>query len=76
MMKSPLLKLVVKAVWLITAIASIHIGTQMWGFDLFSLRFIEPYAVYLKYLFAASGVVSLLMFFMRCCGCGNESYSG
>lgn len=66
MMKSPLMRTLMDAALLLTAICAINQGLMVLGYDLMaSLPASVP--MYLNYIFGAAGVYSLVMFFMGCC---------
>lgn len=69
-MKSPLMKTLMDAAILLTAVCAINQGLQAFQYDLMAML---PAAVagYAGYVFGAAGVYSLVMFFMGCCHEGS-----
>lgn len=82
-MKSPLVRCVGMISWAITAIASIHVGMQAVGHDLFMRFGLENNPMinmYAQYITGIAGVASLIMLVMalackRCC-CGESCSKG
>jgi len=84
MMKSPLVRLIGMAAWLITALCAVHVGMKSIGYDLmarFGLETNPMLNMYAEYAAGIAGVISLIMFVMaltcKGCGCcGNRSSCG
>lgn len=58
-----------KAAWVLSALAAITIGLAPFGFDLFATQYMvgmPTFAMVLRYVFLAAGVLSLAMFAMSC----------
>jgi uncharacterized membrane protein YuzA (DUF378 family) len=79
LMKSPMMRIVGHAVWLLTALAGIHLGLKAMGYNLMESSFVQMnmnwIVMPLYYLFGIAGVASLIMFFIACskghnCSCG------
>ncbi len=63
-MKSPVMKLVGNVVWLITALASIHIGLMALGYNVLDMAHISQFSRTIDYVIGVAGVISLLMMIM------------
>lgn len=61
-----MMKIFAKAVWVITAIASLNIGLAALGFDLFTMIGLGSLMKPLGLLIGAAGAASLAMLFMPC----------
>ena len=71
MEKSPIMHMLGKAAWFLTALASIHVGAMAFQFNAFSylpeslgFLFMPIHVLYL-----AAGIYSLVMLFMHCRCC-------
>jgi hypothetical protein len=81
-MKSPLMKWLGMAAWLITGLAAVGVGLVPFGYNFFMSNFMlgQPGLVApIQYIVLASGIISLLMMGMACtsngCGCcGNPNH--
>ena len=74
-MKSPVMRIVGLGTWLVTSLVAINVGLLPFGYDFFSLSFMQSIFAPAHYLALAFGILSLVMFFMalsctkcRCCG--------
>ncbi len=66
-MKSPLIKFVGMAAWLITAICALHVGMKAMGHDLFMRFGLEnnpTVTMWAEYIAGIAGLISLIMFVM------------
>ena len=71
-MKSPLMKTLGTIVWVITALASIHIGLMAMGYNVLDMAHISQYSRTIDYIVGIAGVISLLMLIMMLgSGCGS-----
>lgn len=61
-----MMKILAKAVWIITAIASLHLGLTALGFDIFTMIGLGGLMRPLNLLFGLAGAASLAMLFMPC----------
>jgi uncharacterized membrane protein YuzA (DUF378 family) len=61
-----MMKIVAKAVWIITAIASLNMGLAALGFDIFGMLGLGSLMRPLALLIGAAGAASLAMLFMPC----------
>jgi uncharacterized membrane protein YuzA (DUF378 family) len=61
-----MMKILAKAVWIITAIASLNLGLGALGFDLFNMIGLSGLIRPLHLLFGLAGAASLAMLFMPC----------
>ena len=61
-----------QAVWLLTAIGSIHLGLIGLGFNFLNMPFIQEnlaaFIIPLHYVFGVAGVLSLVMMMQSCSG--------
>lgn len=78
MMKSPAMRFVGMAAWLITALVTISVGLQQFGYDFLSRGFLARFPGAINYVALIAGVLSLIMFFMalssKCYCCGDNSH--
>lgn len=76
MMHHPMLHLLGKACWLITALASIHMGLMYFNMNLMMNPSIIRFMPYINLVVGIAGVISLIMLIMVCmckhkCDCGK-----
>jgi hypothetical protein len=64
-MKSPLMKFVGMAVWFLTALAALHVGMRVMGWNMLDMPMLMPYSHFVGYIFGIAGLVSMVMFFMH-----------
>lgn len=55
-----------KAVWLVTAAASLAVGLNALGMDALGLVYLHHFDVVLRYFVGLCGLLSLVMFFSKC----------
>lgn len=61
------MKLLGSVVWVLTALAALHLGLVALGYNVLSLANLGNLEKPLAYVFGLSGVASLVMFFMPGC---------
>ncbi|MGA9530735.1 MAG: hypothetical protein WBQ73_02490 [Candidatus Babeliales bacterium] len=81
MMCSPLGRMIGKVTWLITALAAIHLGALVYGYDFFLSPLMQnnlhTLIVPIHYLFGLAGIVSLVWWVSSVfLGCGSKDYCG
>ncbi len=75
--KSPVMKMLGLATWVITALVSVNVLTTNYGYDAFDwlVNMMPGVAIALVWIIGLSGIISLVMFvqfaFMCCPGCGS-----
>jgi uncharacterized membrane protein YuzA (DUF378 family) len=75
---SPIIHFVCKASWIITALASIHMGLNYFNINLLDNPNVMKFAPYINLIVGIAGVISLIMLVMWCmckhqCDCGKSS---
>jgi hypothetical protein len=55
-----------KAVWFVTAVASLAVGLNALGMDTLGLIHLHRFDLVLRYAVGVCGLVSMLMFFSKC----------
>lgn len=73
---SPILHILGKASWLITALASIHMGLSYFNINLLGNASLIKFVPYINLVVGIAGVISLVMLVMVCmckhqCDCGK-----
>lgn len=79
-MHSPILRFVGMIVWVITALAAIHMGLLAMGYDVIAKAGLSNMDTTIMYIVGISGVISLALFIMmifckKGCGCGCQCSS-
>lgn len=65
---SPIMHLLGKAAWLVTALAAIHMGLGYFNINLLSNINLIRFVPYINLLVGVAGVISLVMLVMCCMG--------
>ncbi len=81
MTKSPLMKFVGMAAWLVTSLAAVFTGLAVLGYDMYNKGFMLSMKTPILWVILVAGVLSLLMFVMalatgNCHCCGSECKPG
>lgn len=74
MTKSPGMYALTAAVWIITAIGSLHVGLMAMGYNMLHMQFLAGLARPIEYIFGIAGVLSLILFVVHgsCCHCDKH----
>ena len=59
MSKSPIMHLICKLVWLLTALGCIHIGLNVMGYDLLGMVGLSNLTKTLEYVFGVAGAICI-----------------
>lgn len=75
-MKSPVMKFVGMAVWLITSLVAIFVGLELFNMNYLKMGFLAQYSTPVNYVILAAGIISLVMYVMALTGVGCGCCAG